>query len=571
MLSMARNGLPLLVCALLSATPLTLSARPEEVKSSNKIDNLLAVNRALNLGRDYLKGGQNQAAVNVLEAQLPSVNGNKDYLLVLRDAYRALIDDLRRQRRIDEIATYQRRLDVLVGETLAGSESATAVLPPPPGTVPVVPVTPPSVPTTTTTSPVVNVPSPVPSVNPGKNAGAVIARGVPPEDPMDPFSEANSKQAQKARQFLVRAEKEFVSGHYSSADDLYKQAWFADESALSEARNRWAYCRLFDVNEALKRPSLPSVGELEQEVRNALSLAPGATELSKFGEDLLRTIQMRSSQVSTTTPAVEQPPPVQVRHTKRVQGSEWAIVDTPNFRIYHNLDEETATQAARTAEAARSTAFRKWFGNDGGVWNPRCDLYLHANGQVYASSTGQSAECPGHSSVGQSGERIYSRKIDIHVDAANWMTGVLPHETTHVVIAGHFGPRPVPRWADEGMAVLSEPRELVQRHLRNLPQHRQDQQLFAFRELLTLDNYPSPRQVGAFYAQSVSLVDYLSRQPGGPQEFSNFLRDGLRDGYDASLKKHYGLNSLQELQGYWTRYAFPDSGAQPVASSGYAP
>src|SRR5271168_1484997 len=116
------------------------------------------------------------------------------------------------------------------------------------------------------------------------------------------------------------------------------------------------------------------------------------------------------------------------------------------------------------------------------------------------------------------------------------------------------------------MAVLAEPRELVQRHLRNLPQHKQDQQLFAFRELLTLDNYPSPRQVGAFYAQSVSLVDYLSRQPGGPQKFSNFLRDGLRDGYDASLKKYYGLNSLQELEGYWSRYVFPQSMA-----SGYAP
>ena len=46
---------------------------------------------------------------------------------------------------------------------------------------------------------------------------------------------------------------------------------------------------------------------------------------------------------------------------------------------------------------------------------------------------------------------------------------MLPHEATHVVLAGQFGDQPVPRWADEGMAVLTEPRDKIDRHLRNLP------------------------------------------------------------------------------------------------------
>ncbi len=560
---MARNGLPLLVCALLCAAPSALSARPDDSNATNRINSLLKVNRALGLGRDALNKGQYQTAVNILEAELPAVNGNRDYLLVLRDAYRGLIDEFRRQGHFDEIATYQRRLDALLGDTPAESGPTALVLPPPPATGSNPPVTPAVVPQTTATTPGVSAPPPPPPAGAGKNPAALTARGVPPEDPLDPFSEANSKQGQKAREFLVKAEREFSSGHYSSAGGFYDQAYRADETVLTEARNRWAYCRLFDVNEALKRSSPPPAGELEQEVRNALSLAPGVGELSKFGEELLRTIQKQGSQVATATSAAELTSAVPMQHIPRVQGQAWAIVNTPNFRIYHNLEPETAAQAARAAEAARSAAYHKWFGDDGGVWNtpqnPRCDLYLWANGQAYATETRQSPECPGHSSVGQAGERIHSRRIDIHVDAANWMTGVLPHETTHVVIAGRFGPRPVPRWADEGMAVLAEPRDLVQRHLRNLPQHRQDQQLFTFRELLNLDNYPSPRQVGAFYAQSVSLVDYLSRQPGGPQKFSSFLRDGLRDGYEASLKKHYGLNSLQELEGYWSRYVFPQS------------
>jgi len=32
---------------------------------------------------------------------------------------------------------------------------------------------------------------------------------------------------------------------------------------------------------------------------------------------------------------------------------------------------------------------------------------------------------------------------------------VLPHEVTHAVLMLHFG-RPIPRWADEGAAVLAE-------------------------------------------------------------------------------------------------------------------
>ena len=56
--------------------------------------------------------------------------------------------------------------------------------------------------------------------------------------------------------------------------------------------------------------------------------------------------------------------------------------------------------------------------------------------------------------------------------------GVLPHEATHVVFAGRFGDRMLPHWADEGMAVLSEPRERIDLHLHNLPQHRVNGELF---------------------------------------------------------------------------------------------
>ncbi len=37
------------------------------------------------------------------------------------------------------------------------------------------------------------------------------------------------------------------------------------------------------------------------------------------------------------------------------------------------------------------------------------------------------------------------------------MTAILPHEVTHVVLADLFTTQQIPRWADEGIAVLAEP------------------------------------------------------------------------------------------------------------------
>ncbi|MFO0843356.1 MAG: hypothetical protein U0797_13315 [Gemmataceae bacterium] len=147
------------------------------------------------------------------------------------------------------------------------------------------------------------------------------------------------------------------------------------------------------------------------------------------------------------------------------------------------------------------------------------------------------------------------RRVDIRGDDPNFLVGVLPHETTHVVLAGRFGQHHVPRWADEGMAVLSEPRDRVELHLRNLPTHRRDGTLFGVAELMKMADYPEPRRVGAFYAQSVSLVDFLTKKKDAAT-FSRFLREALDGRYDAALERHYGYRSFADLELEWHGHAF---------------
>src|SRR2546423_9176713 len=94
------------------------------------------------------------------------------------------------------------------------------------------------------------------------------------------------------------------------------------------------------------------------------------------------------------------------------------------------------------------------------------------------------------------------------------MEAVLPHETTHVVLAGMFGNHDVPRWADEGIAVLTEPSFKVELHRRNLEKNHQEGLLFGVLELMQLRDYPPARRIGAFYAQSVCLVEFMAVMSG---------------------------------------------------------
>jgi hypothetical protein len=526
---MARDGLRLLVCAglLLSAGAPPARAQAGDDAEGRKFLGQLAVQRALEEGRARLKRGDFAGAVAVLECQVSRINGSHEYLDALRDAYRGLVRDLVQAGRAAEAGRYQERLDAL--DPPAGVKAAPAARP---------------------------------TVTEGRPQGAAPAptavRGQSADGPDDPFAAGNAREAPPGRALLEKAEKEWSGRHYDAAGRLYEQVARAEPALLDGCRDRWAYCKLCGVADALNRPGAgPGAGQdLEREVRLAMSLAP---QLDGVGKDLLRKIQERRGQARGQAPDADEAAAAEVRHLPRQGG--WSVAETANFRILHNQPREVVEQVARVAEATRSAMIRKWFGDPNPAWSPRCDLVLHATAQDYSQATGVPPASPGHSTMHTEGERVVSRRIDLHCDDPNMFVGVLPHETTHVVLAGRFGGAAVPRWADEGMAVLAEPRERIERHLRNLPRHRQNHELFPVGQLMRLDAYPDPRYVGSFYAESVSLVEFLSREKG-PREFAVFLREGLQGGYEPALQRHYGYRSFAELEAAWQQYAFggPSSG-----------
>jgi hypothetical protein len=287
------------------------------------------------------------------------------------------------------------------------------------------------------------------------------------------------------------------------------------------------------------------------------------------GGSLLTFILLLSSSFvrAQTAPARTQADEPRIAVTHGDERDDWYVAETANFRLFHRHSRALAESVLRTAEQTRTAQMRKWFGRVGDNWRPKCSLYLYPNGHAYAEATGAPVQPGGgHTDIQAEGGRVLSRRIHIHGTRGFLLKGVVPHEVTHAVLAGRLGRERVPRWADEGMAILAETQSHIDVHFRQLPHWRAQEELFSTRGLIEMRDYPERRSLGVFYAQSVSLVDFLSRQKGA-ECFADFVRDGVREGYAASLRKHYDW-SFVELDRRWRRYAFYSGKAAETMTTG---
>lgn len=516
-----------------------------------KFQKILAVQKALLEGQDHFKKGNYQAAVFILEAQISSIDGNKEYLQLLHNAYQGHIRDLQAKGLNDEISKYEKRLQILDSNMAQGAKTLAPAQAPAPASV--------ASPALSLASAISKLAAPTKVPEQPKIAqDAPKVRGkIEDANEDNPFSFTNTQRYHDARLRLDQAEKEFAGKNFRLASKLYEEAYRLEPKVMPQSVERWAYCRLYSVVEAMnQRQNAKLDPQWENEIRVSLSMAP---QLQSFGNSLLQNIDQRKQEIGAINPQQTNAPVVEVKHTGPYQGN-WYLAETKNFRVWHHLNQADATQVAKSSEACRAEAGMKWFGSVGNDWTPICEIYLHSTAQEYSKSTGAPTVSPGHTTLKTEGIRVLSRRIDLHTDETNMMTGVLPHETTHVVLAGRLGDQPVPRWADEGMAVLAEPKNRIQKHLDNLPKHARENTLFHVSRLMQMADYPEPKLVGPFYAQSVSLVDYLTRLKG-PQAFSEFMKDGLKNGYESALSRHYAIQSYNDLNQSWWNACFSNNTA----------
>src|SRR5262249_17327464 len=209
---------------------------------------------------------------------------------------------------------------------------------------------------------------------------------------------------------------------------------------------------------------------------------------------------------------------------------------TVNFLI-DAPSTEVARQIGEAAERYRKELSRKWLGKEMPTWDDPCPLRVTVN---LGSSGGAT------SFVFDKGQ-VLERRMHIEGRLDRLLASVLPHEVTHTVFAFHFR-RPVPRWADEGGAVLCEDHRERSRHEDLIHRIVRDGRMIPLRRLLGMGEYPSDGM--ALYVEGYSLTDFVVGKRNR-KVFLAFVKEGAEDDWDNALKTHYGYDKVEDLEAAW--------------------
>jgi hypothetical protein len=156
--------------------------------------------------------------------------------------------------------------------------------------------------------------------------------------------------------------------------------------------------------------------------------------------------------------------------------------------------------------------------------------------------------------------------VNLRADHPQMIAAILPHEVTHVVLADLFTQQQIPRWADEGMAVLAEPLNEQISRTAELTGPLKEGRVFKLSELMAID-YPSAESWSLYYAQSVSLTQFLV-ELGTPEQFVTFVRGAQQKGVEESLNSVYKIAGFPELENRWQTYARRQVGEITASSRG---
>lgn len=220
-------------------------------------------------------------------------------------------------------------------------------------------------------------------------------------------------------------------------------------------------------------------------------------------------------------------------------GATW---QTENFTVI-GPTPEIARKTAEAAEESRSQLSTDWFGSDLPAWRSRCRVRV----DVRARKPG------GVTSYRFTGSRIDGLEISLHGPLDQLIDSVLPHEMTHAVFATKLG-RPLPLWADEGVATLAEDgQQQMRQKLQTSGLIKSGRRLPVRRLLARNDSSFARSEMHAVYAQGHSLVDFLV-QKEGKRQFVVFLDNVERGNWDAAVKQSYGFVGLDALEQDWLQW-----------------
>lgn len=237
---------------------------------------------------------------------------------------------------------------------------------------------------------------------------------------------------------------------------------------------------------------------------------------------------------------------------------------TQNF-VATAPSQQLATEVCEAAEVYRRDLAIQWLGKELPPWREPCPIQV--------THVGPNIGAGGATSFMFERGRPFGWTMSIQGSHERLVDAVLPHEVTHTIFATHFG-GPLPRWADEGACTTVEHESERYKQERMLIEFLTTARGIAFNRMFTMTEYP--HDVLPLYSQGYSLARFLIAQGGRPK-FIRYIGDGMGLGpenhargnttdlrnWNAATQKHYGYQSLSELQVTWLDWVRRGSPAQP--------
>ncbi len=358
---------------------------------------------------------------------------------------------------------------------------------------------------------------------------------VPPPPPVDDPAPKMVVAEVDIKKILNEATDAFSKKDYLNAEKLFRDAYAQGATLNAQQKEAWAYCRLDAVTRKLNDGAGgASLTVLSDELDQAILL--GGDRISQLAQKLKDEISKRKQGSFVGTPE---------------EKTAWQELESDSFRVRYTGEKALAQETLVVAEECRKVMIERWSGAPSPKWSAKCEITVFSTAKQYSQATGRTVSSVGHSQANIKGGVVEARSISLHQEESNYLDTTLPREITHLVIAEMFADAPVPRWADIGMAALSEPNSEIARSLRATSKMAsKGNQLYTVDFLLKSKEIPTGDPMTIYYAESVSLVHYLVKLKGA-KTFSAFLREAPRRGFDSALKNQYGFRDAKELQDKW--------------------
>ena len=212
---------------------------------------------------------------------------------------------------------------------------------------------------------------------------------------------------------------------------------------------------------------------------------------------------------------------------------------SPNFQV-EAPSHRIARLVGEAAERQRRALSVRWLGKEMPVWSKRCRIVV----QITKAGAG------GATSFQFEAGKVREQQMHLQGTLDGILASQLPHEITHTVLAHSFG-GPVPRWADEGAAVLAEDDVQQQRHEKLMRQILiRPERFIPLRRLFPMTDFPP--DVMALYAEGYSITRFLVDRKDHPTLLA-FVAEGKKGDWEGAVNKFYSFNDLKELERAWTR------------------